>query len=83
MNDTTNPIDTLLDTLRARETRLMTDLSDAQRAMAVAIATAEARLEEVRDLMGAITRKKPGRKPKAVETTEQELLPASNEDTLG
>jgi hypothetical protein len=68
MNDTTNPTDALLDTLRARETRLMTELADAQRAHAVAIATAEARLEEVRDLMGAITRKKPGRKPKTAET---------------
>lgn len=79
MNDTTNPTEALLDTLRARETTLIAELADAHRAQAVAIATAEARLEEVSDLIGAITRKKPGRKPKVSAESE----PTAETEGLG
>lgn len=72
MNDQQTP-DPILTTLREREARYMADLAEAKQAQAVAIATAEARLEEVRDLIGTVTRKKPGRKAKVTDTpTEPE-----------
>lgn len=74
MNDTTNPTEALLDTLRARETALNTELVDAMRKHAVVIAALDGRLEEVRDLIGAITRKKP-RKAKVAEVPEMPVEP--------
>jgi len=84
MTDQTPPTpDPILTTLRERETRLLAELAEAKQAQAVAIATAEARLEEVRDLIGTVTRRKPGRKAKAAEAPPEPELPASEGEELG
>jgi len=84
MNDQTTPTpDPILTTLRERETRLLAELAAAQQAQAVAIATAEARLEEVRDLIGTVTRKKSGRKAKVTEApTEPEPMTETETEEL-
>ena len=58
MNEQPDPI---LAALRDREAALLVELAAANQAVAVLTG----RLDEVRDLIGAITRKRPARKPKA------------------
>lgn len=80
MNEAAPTPDPILTTLREREARLVRELSDSRQALAVAIATAEARLEEVRDLIGTVTRKKPGRKAKAAEVVSEPEAGATTEN---
>jgi len=75
--------DPILTTLREREARYMADLAEAKQAQAVAIAAAEARLEEVRDLIGTVTRKRSGRKAKVTEAPTEPEPPASEGEELG
>jgi hypothetical protein len=71
--------DPILATLREREAELLTEHALATQAVAVV----NGRLDEVRDLIGAITRKRPARKPKAATEPAREnggdLLEAHHE----